>query len=374
MERIMPKHLVLAGGGHAHMVTLANLERFTEKGHKVTVIGPSPFHYYSGMGPGLLGKFYSPEEIRFATKHVVEVRGGDFIQASVSHINPEKKEVFLNTGEIVPYDVISFNTGSQVPHTMITENNGDIYSVKPIEKLLEAQNRILEISNNKDVTIAVVGGGPAALEVTGNIWRLAKYNARGKIHIQLFAGKHFLPRLKEKIRKKAIESLSARSIEILEKGYVKEVKTGSTILESGETYKTDFIILAHGVKPSPIFKKSSLPIGPDGGLIVNRFLQCTDFPEIFGGGDCIYFQDQPLDKVGVYAVRENPILFHNLTASMEGTALKPFIPGKNYLLVFNMGDGTGILTKKWLTISGKTAFIIKDYIDRKFMKKFQAIE
>ena len=51
----MKKHLVLVGGGHAHMVTLAHIHRFVEKGYRVTVIGPSAYHYYSGMGPGMLG-------------------------------------------------------------------------------------------------------------------------------------------------------------------------------------------------------------------------------------------------------------------------------------------------------------------------------
>jgi hypothetical protein len=36
--------------------------------------------------------------------------------------------------------------------------------------------------------------------------------------------------------------------------------------------------------------------------------------------------------------------------------------------------GRGILHKKWLTLGGRLAFIIKDYIDRKFMKKFQTFE
>jgi hypothetical protein len=56
--------------------------------------------------------------------------------------------------------------------------------------------------------------------------------------------------------------------------------------------------------------------------------------------------------------------------------IKPYIlnPGGEYLLIFNMGDGTGILHKKWLTLGGRLAFIIKDYIDRKFMKKFQSFE
>ncbi len=51
----MKKQLLLIGGGHAHMVTLANLENFTDKGFGVTVIQPSEHHYYSGMWPGMLG-------------------------------------------------------------------------------------------------------------------------------------------------------------------------------------------------------------------------------------------------------------------------------------------------------------------------------
>ncbi|MFO7496127.1 MAG: hypothetical protein R6X05_10910 [Desulfobacterales bacterium] len=39
-----------------------------------------------------------------------------------------------------------------------------------------------------------------------------------------------------------------------------------------------------------------------------------------------------------------------------------------------MGDGTGVLKKKWLELDGRLGFIIKDYIDRKFMKRFQALE
>jgi NADH dehydrogenase FAD-containing subunit len=115
-------------------------------------------------------------------------------------------------------------------------------------------------------------------------------------------------------------------------------------------------------------------MGPDGGLSVNQYLQCTEYPEIFGGGDCIYFKNQPLDKVGVYAVRENPVLYQNLMAQIEGRALQSFDPGPDYLLVFNMGDGTGVLHKRWMTFDGRLAFKIKDYIDRKFMNTFQQIE
>ena len=87
----MGKHLVLVGGGHAHMVTLANLNDFIEKGHRVTVIGPSAYYYYSGLGPGMLGKMYPPEDIRFATQYGVEKHGGAFILGKVARVDPEEK-------------------------------------------------------------------------------------------------------------------------------------------------------------------------------------------------------------------------------------------------------------------------------------------
>jgi NADH dehydrogenase FAD-containing subunit len=47
------KSLALIGGGHAHMVALRKLESFISKGYQVTVVQPSNYHYYSGMGPGM---------------------------------------------------------------------------------------------------------------------------------------------------------------------------------------------------------------------------------------------------------------------------------------------------------------------------------
>lgn len=42
-RELFAKHLLLVGGGHAHMVTLAILRVFIEKGYKVTIIGSSAY-------------------------------------------------------------------------------------------------------------------------------------------------------------------------------------------------------------------------------------------------------------------------------------------------------------------------------------------
>ena len=107
------KHLVLIGGGHAHMITLSKLDIFVSKGYRVTVIQPSDFHYYSGMGPGMLGGTYEPDDIRFATKKLVENKGGRFVKAHASHFDPGLQVVYLaESQEHIHYDVLSCNAGS----------------------------------------------------------------------------------------------------------------------------------------------------------------------------------------------------------------------------------------------------------------------
>jgi len=370
----MTKRLVIAGAGHAHMLTMARLREFVDAGHEVTVIGPSEYHYYSGMGPGMLGGSYRPEEIRFASKLVTEKMGGRFILGQVEKINPDSQTVHLVSGDEIGYDVLSCNLGSQVPKKAVEGPLDDVYMVKPIEQLVETRKRILELGGKKPIRVGVIGGGPSGVEISGNIWRIGREENMHPISITVFAGRQLMPHHPDSVRRRAITSLQERSIEILENCRVGRIEKGKVIDTSDKEYVFDIIMVAVGVKPSRVFSESGLPTGPDGGMLVNEFLQNPKYPNIFGGGDCIYFEKSPLNKVGVYAVRQNPVIFHNLLAALKGNALQPFTPGGSYLLIFNLGDDTGILHKWSIQFGGKLAFLIKDYIDRKFMRTYQALE
>jgi NADH dehydrogenase FAD-containing subunit len=338
------------------------------------VIQPSEHHYYSGMGPGMLGKTYTPEEIRFATRRVVEKMGGTFVLGRIHRIDAEARTVRLESGDSITYDVISCNVGSQVPQNMITGPLDDIYLVKPIERLLDAQRRILELASRRKLSIGIVGGGPSAVEIAGNVWGLSRAAGRHPAHIRILAKSALMPHHPEGVRAKALASLKRRGIEIVENCDVREIRTGRVTAASGGAHALDLIFVAVGVAPHPVFRESGIPAGPDGGLLVNRYLQSTAYPTMFGGGDCIYFQEAPLHKVGVYAVRQNAVICHNLMAVIEGQPLQAFDPGGDYLLIFNLGDGTGIFYKRPILFGGRLAFRIKDYIDRKFMRRFQALE
>jgi len=367
----MGKHLVLVGGGHAHLTVLLNLAHYVEGGHRVTVIMPSSHQYYSGMGPGMLSGIYRPQEVRFNIRKMVQDRGGAFLEDKVTGINPGGRILVLQSGQETPYDVASFNTGSEIPlQPYLSAPRENVRPVKPVLNLLQGRQHLLKLLGEKELKLLVVGGGAAGVEMTANLWRLVR-DKMGKAKITLIGGRRVLGGLPEKVRHLVLQSFSRRGIEVVEGCHLKEVRDKEIRLSDGRSVPFDFTFLAWGVKPSSLFTGSGLPTGEDGGLLVNSRLQSVAHPQIFGGGDCISLAGNPLAKVGVYAVRQNPILYHNLLAALEGTELQTFVPQEDYMLIFNMGNGRGILWKKNFVWEGRLAFLLKDYIDRKFMKKFQ---
>lgn len=364
-------HLVLAGGGHAHLTTLLNIPVFLEKGHRVTLISPSEYHYYSGMGPGMLAGIYGPDAIRFHIKKTAQDRGADFIQDRAVRVEADKKRLILDSGRSVNYDVLSFNIGSSVSYGLLAEGAPDVFPVKPIENLLNLRKKALSLLKDRDTPrFIVVGGGPAGLEVAGALQKLAR-DAKKPAMVTLLAGDRLMERFPEKVRQRALKSFARRNIRVEEETALRSVENGVASTHDGRRFTTSCTVLAWGVTAPKIFKRSGLPTGPDGNLLVNRYLACQTQPDIFGGGDCIYFNDRPLDKVGVYPVRQNRPLFENLYAALQNRKLKPFNPGGPYLLIFNLGNKKAILVKNGKVFSGRWAFWLKDFIDRRFMKRFQ---
>jgi NADH dehydrogenase FAD-containing subunit len=370
----MGKALVFVGAGHAHLTAITNLARYTADGHKVKVISASAYHYYSGMGPGMLSGLYQPQEIRFNVKRLTEARGGEFIEDTVVAVDPVKRLIHLQSGAAAAYDVISFNTGSEIATGPVDASHPNLFKVKPIEKLFTARCKIIEALKKGKVKIAVIGAGPAGIEMAGNAWRIAAaVKAESKAKITVISKGKILHRFPPRARKLAIKSMKARGIILEEDVQVQGNNNKKILLEDGREISFDFAFVATGTKPVDLFKESGIPTGEDGGLLVNEYLQSPRYPEIFGGGDGIDFKSRTLDKVGVYAVRENPILLQNLHAALSDGKIpfRAFKPQRAYLLILNMGDGTAIFNRKSLTFSGKWVFKLKDRIDRKFMNLFQ---
>ncbi len=364
-------HLVLAGAGHAHLMTLLAIPGLLARGHGVTCVSPGERHFYSGMGPGLLGGLYDPDDISFPVARMVAERGGRFVRGAAVRIDAAARRLVLHDGSSLSYDVLSLNTGSRVPLGGLAQLPPDVWSVKPIERLVEARSRLEELARKRGrVAVAVIGGGPAGLEIAGNAWA-AVHRAGGIPRVTLAAKGRLLGRFAPRLRELAVRSFARRGIALAEGARLLDLAPGRARFANGRELWFDAAFLALGVEPSPLARDSGLPLGPGGGLLVDAHLRCPDHPEIFGGGDCIDFGPRPLDKVGVYAVRQNPVLAANFAAVLDGRPPTRFDPGSDdYLLLFNLGDGTAIFRKRGVVLAGSLAMRLKDAIDRRFMRGF----
>ena len=366
----MPGHLVLIGAGHAHLTVMKEMAAIIARGHQVTVVSDGGFQYYSGMGPGLLAGRYRPAEVRFDVATMVTARGGRFLDDRVTQIDPHRRLLVLASGGQLTYDVLSLNTGSQVPFPAPEETSIQIYPAKPVEIFLEARSEIKTRLKRSDLKIVIAGGGPAGVEIAANARALVR-RWRGRAAVAMITRGQLLPQFPPGVRRKTLAKLKRLDIRVQEKACLSAIDDRALVLTNGQQIACDILFPAVGTQPSPLIKAAGFAVDASGGLLVNHYLQSVSHPEVFGGGDCIGFQPRPLARVGVYAVRQNPILHHNLHAALEGQDLEKFVPQHDYLLILNMGDGTGILNRGRLIFGGWPAFWLKHMIDDRFMRRFQ---
>lgn len=365
----MGKHLVLVGGGHAHLTTLSKTADFVKRGHGLTLVSPSPYHYYSGMGPGLLAGTYEPRDTRFHIRRMVQERGGAFVQDRVAGIDAARRLLKLHSGNEIAYDVVSFNIGSGIRLPADTEEGPWLVPVKPIENLYHAREAI-RARRARPLRLVVIGGGAAGVEIAGNLWHLAR-SCEARADIVLVAGGGLLDGWPIRAQDLARRSLTQRGIHLREGERALAFRAGQVKLESGAHLSCDLCFLASGVAPPPLFRQAGLADPEDGGLLVNDCLQSIADPRIFGGGDCISLAGARLPRVGVHAVRQNPVLRRNLLAALEERPLHSFRPRKNFLLILNLGDETGIARRGAFSGGGSGLLHLKHWIDRRFMHRFQ---
>ncbi len=366
----MAKHLVLAGAGHAHLELLAHLGEITGRGHRVTVVSADAWHYYSGMGPGLLGGHYRPEQIRFPVRALTERGGGHFLEQRLTAIRPELRRLQLADGGELDYDLLCCNLGSEVPAPFPVAAGSRVVAAKPIVNLVALRDELLQRPAQTPLRLLVIGGGPSGVELAGNLWRLAATTG-ATATVTLAAGGQLLEDFPDRVVGLVRRSLETRGIILAEGSRVADLTESQARLEDGRRLDFDLALLATGVRPPSLFAAAGLATGPGGGLLVDSRLRSVSHPEVFGGGDCIDFAPQPLARVGVYAVRQGPLLRRNLLAALEGEPLEEFSPQPAFLQIFNLGDGRGVACRGSIAWHGRSAFWLKDFIDRRFMARYR---
>ena len=345
-------------------------EELLKTGAAVTLISHSTFHYYSGMAPGMLSGRYSDDDCRVDLRRLAKAKGVNFIEGDFEKVDPVNRVVHLSGGATFNYDAVSFNTGSRVPVDLIPGAQRAL-SVKPFENLSLLKRTIEKSSQAKPLKVVLIGGGPTSVGIAGAIISFAN-KSKANISLTLLDERErILAAMPKKAASFAAESIVRRGGLIMTNYKVSALREGLIESSNRENVPYDVVVVAIGLVPPRHFKSSGLSCAPDGGMLVNDCMQSVDYPEIFGGGDCISIQNNPLPKVGVYAVRQGPLILKNLKEYLTGGNPIPFKPQRKYLQIINLGDGKAVAVRGRYALGGKLVMILKEVIDKRFMRRFK---
>jgi len=364
-----PRQLVLAGAGHAHLHVAARADRLARAGLAVTLVDPGLF-WYSGLATGMLGGAYDRHEDQIDPTALIEARGGRFLRDRLVGLDPAARLATLESGRSLAYDALSLNLGSRIA-TGAIEGVEHAWTVKPIRELWRLRETLERSLRGRAVDATVVGGGATGCEIAANLAVLGERRG-GRIRVRLVASDaRLLPGAPAGAARALTSALEEREVAIVPSTRVRRLEPGAVVTGDGRRLGTDLTVLATGLEPPPVCAALGLPLAADGGVLVDAALCSVGAPDVMGAGDCIHLQGHELPRLGVFGVREAPILAHNLLARATGRPLRTYTPQRRWLAILNLGRGEALALRGRLWWRGRLAMALKHRLDRRFLDRYR---
>ena len=391
------KKIVILGSGFAAVECAKKLE--SEYGNnpeiELVMIGEDNFLLFTPMLPQVASGMIETRHIVFPIRTICKKT--KFYEGRIKNVDPYGKLVTLwGTGDkrsiSIHYDFLVVALGSETnffgmadveknAYTMKTLNDAVMLRNRVIDMLEQAENETNPILRKSFLNFVVVGGGFAGIETAGELMDLLldarKYYPT--IHkedlkvIVLEAMGEILPGFNKKLANFAKEKLIERGIDIkLKKAVTSFDGNEVTIKSLDETPKdsidqseidsiiTKTLIWTAGVTPVNTIKRSMFKT-EKGKLIVNDFLEVTNFPGVFAIGDCALFIDpiskRPFPPTAQIAEAQAKIAAKNLISLIQSSQKEKFVyHSKGQMAI--IGKRSGIATFLGVNISGFLAWLI----------------
>jgi selenide,water dikinase len=373
------RDIVLVGGGHSHVGVLKRFGMNPVPGVRLTVICRDTHTPYSGMLPGYIAGHYAYDDVHIDLSRLAQFAGARFYRDEAVALERGAGRVICKGRPPVPYDQLSINIGStpRVDHVPGAAENA--VPVKPINgfnaRWLELLGRVRRHAGR--TRIAVVGAGAGGVELTLAMqYRLRnELRAQGRnpdeLEFHLFDNEpEILPTHNAAVRRAFERVLRARGVAMHVNAEVDQVSAGWLRTARGEMLEADEIVWVTRAGGAPWLRDTELELDADGFIRVTDTLQTVTDPNIFAAGDVASMINYPLEKAGVFAVRQGPPLAENLRRAVQGRPLEPFRPQGRWLALISTGDRHAVASRGPLCLQGDWVWRWKDWIDRRFMRKF----
>ena len=366
-QQIMPREIVLVGGGHAHVEVIRRYGEAPIPDTQLTVVDRNPFPVYSGMVPGFIAGQYKQTELEIDLRALCDTSGVDFEEGNVSKV--ERDSLSLDNGQSIPFEVASIDIGSTVAGSDCPGVQEFALASRPIATLVAEVEKVLE-SVDSTAPIHVVGGGAGGVELAFCLEaRLSKIHLEHTAVAIVTSDSAVLASSAPAIRTRVERAFTRRGIEVLQGSPVSEVSRDSLDTSDGRTRATAATLWVTGPAAHALGTTSALPTDKRGFIRIEPSFQVTGYDNLFAVGDCASLPG--MKKAGVFAVRAGPVLDRNIRAYLQGAPLRAYQPQQDFLSLLNLGDGTAIGSKFSVVAEGRWVMRLKDRIDRSFMEKYR---
>lgn len=379
-EQPILRDIVLVGGGHSHVGVLKSFGMQPVPGVRLTVICTDMHTPYSGMLPGYVAGHYDYDEVHIDLSRLAVFAGARLYRDEVIGLDRVNRKVLCRNRPPVPYDVLSINIGSTPQLHGVPGASENAIAVKPITRFNERWLALLErVQRHRGTTtVAVVGAGAGGVELLLAMqWRLRHaLRALGRNPDELVfhlvtSSADILPTHNLGVRRRFDAVLAERQVRVHRNAAATQVTPGRLQTAAGEVIDTDEIVWVTRAGGAAWLRDTGLMLDADGFIQVTDTLQTVTDPAVFATGDIASMVNHPLEKAGVFAVRQGPPLAANLRLSVQGGTLKPYHPQRSWLALISTGDRYAVASRGWLGFAGAWVWRWKDWIDRRFMAKFQ---
>ncbi len=379
---LVQQDLVLVGGGHSHVTVLKRFGMRPEPGVRVTLICRDTQAPYSGMLPGMIAGHYGFDDAHIDLGPLSRFASARFLRDEVIGIDRANRRLLCRGRPPVAYDVVAIDIGSSPIMRDVEGAEGVVVPVKPIDRFARKWTRIKEriLAQTGPSVIAVVGGGAGGVEILlalqhrlhCELLRIGRTDEHLEYRLYTRDGE-ILPSHNRRVQRKFRRVLAERGVIVRpDSGVVRVEKNGRTrlIFDRGDFAEVDEALWVTTAEAQRWPGEGGLEVDEHGFIRVNDTLQSTNDLDVFASGDVAAVVGYPRPKAGVFAVRQGPPLEHNLRRRLRGESLRPFHPQRHFLSLVSTGDRYAVASRSFWSLEGRWVWRWKDWIDRRFMRKY----
>lgn len=319
--------IFIIGGGFAGVKAAKELSAKLSNSHEIYLINKNE---YTTMLPNLpeivSGRLKKTDITESITKLIpASVK---FLKEEVMNVNFDNKEI-KTFSNIYKYDYLVFAAGSITNFYDFNQNLDKINVLESLDSAEDIRKKFLNYLQDREIASLVVSGaGFTGIELACNLYDLCRKQGI-KLNVTLVeVGKKILPMVSEKAQKLVLSKLEKMKFDILTENKISSFDGKDITLKNGEVIKDAFFCWCSGVKSSLKPEGSYESLG-DGRILVDKYLNIPDYPEVYVAGDAAAIKDKGNNilRRGVnFSEMSGKVAAMNIALKMEGKENVVFKP------------------------------------------------